>query len=72
MINRVTVIGGLGLLKGVGGTASTCWKAGNSFMPKSERAKFLKPMGNVGQITIMAGNVLDEAVLAKELHRLTR
>ena len=31
----------------------------------SERAKFLKPMGNVGQITIVAGNVLDEAVLAK-------
>jgi NADH dehydrogenase len=29
----------------------------------SERAKYLKPMGNVGQITLVAGNALDDAVL---------
>ena len=66
MINRVTVIGGSGF---VGRAAvEQLARAGKQVIVlcrNSERAKFLKPMGNVGQITIVAGNVLDEAVLTK-------
>ena len=66
MINRVTVIGGSGFVGRA--TVERLARAGKQVIVlcrNSERAKFLKPMGNVGQITIMAGNVLDEAVLAK-------
>ena len=66
MINRVTVIGGSGFLGRA--TVERLARAGKQVIVlcrNSERAKFLKPMGNVGQITIVAGNVLDEAVLAK-------
>lgn len=66
MINRVTVIGGSGFVGRA--TVERLARAGKQVIVlcrNSERAKFLKPMGNVGQITIVAGNVLDEAVLAK-------
>ena len=56
---------GLGLLEGRWWTASAAGKQVIVLCRNSERAKFLKPMGNVGQITIVAGNVLDEAVLTK-------
>ena len=66
MINRVTVIGGSGFVGRA--LVERLARAGKQVIVlcrNSERAKFLKPMGDVGQITIMAGNVLDEAVLAK-------
>ena len=66
MIDRVTVIGGSGFVGRA--TVERLARAGKQVIVlcrNSERAKFLKPMGNVGQITIVAGNVLDEAVLAK-------
>ena len=66
MIKRVTVIGGSGFVGRA--LVERLARAGKQVIVlcrNSERAKFLKPMGNVGQITIMAGNVLDEAVLAK-------
>ena len=66
MINRVTVIGGSGFVGRA--TVEQLARAGKQVIVlcrNSERAKFLKPMGSVGQITIVAGNVLDEAVLTK-------
>ena len=66
MINRVTVIGGSGFVGRA--LVERLARAGKQVIVlcrNSERAKFLRPMGNAGQITIMAGNVLDEAVLAK-------
>ena len=66
MINRVVVVGGSGFVGRA--TVELLARAGKQVIVlcrNSERAKFLKPMGNVGQITIVAGNVLDEAVLAK-------
>lgn len=66
MINTVTVIGGSGFVGRV--TVERLARAGKQVIVlcrNSEQAKFLKPMGNVGQITIVAGNVLDEAVLEK-------
>ena len=66
MISRVTVIGGSGFVGRA--TVERLARAGKQVIVlcrNSERAKFLKPMGNVGQITIVAGNALDQAVLAK-------
>ena len=66
MINIVTVIGGSGFVGRA--TVERLARAGKQVIVlcrNSDRAKFLKPMGSVGQITIIAGNVLDEAVLAK-------
>jgi NADH dehydrogenase len=66
MINTVTVIGGSGFVGRA--TVERLARSGKQVIVlcrNSERAKFLKPMGNVGQITIVAGNVLDEAVLEK-------
>ena len=68
MINRVTVIGGSGFIGRA--TVEKLARSGRQVIVlcrNSERAKFLKPMGDVGQITIVAGNVLDEAVLAKAI-----
>ena len=68
MINRVTVVGGSGFVGRA--TVEQLARAGKQVIVlcrNSERAKFLKPMGNVGQITIVAGNVLDENVLAKAI-----
>ena len=66
MINTVTVVGGSGFVGRA--TVERLARAGKQVIVlcrNSERAKFLKPMGNVGQITVVAGNVLDDAVLAK-------
>ncbi len=66
MVNTVTVIGGSGFVGRA--TVERLARAGKQVIVlcrNSERAKFLKPMGNVGQITVVAGNVLDEAILAK-------
>ena len=67
MIKRVTVIGGSGFVGRA--LVERLARAGKQVIVlcrNSDRAKFLKPMGNVGQITIIAGNVLDEAVLTKD------
>jgi NADH dehydrogenase len=64
MIKTVTVIGGSGFVGRA--TVERIARSGKQLIVlcrNSERAKFLKPMGNVGQITVVAGNVLDEAVL---------
>ena len=66
MINTVTVIGGSGFVGRA--TVEQLARAGKQVIVlcrNSDRAKFLKPMGNVGQITIVAGNVLDESVLTE-------
>ena len=66
MINTVTVIGGSGFVGRA--TVEKLARLGKQIIVlcrNSERAKFLKPMGNVGQITIVAGNVLDETLLKK-------
>jgi len=66
MINTVTVIGGSGFVGRA--TVERLARSGKQVIVlcrNSERAKFLKPMGNVGQINIVAGNVLDEAALEK-------
>jgi NADH dehydrogenase len=64
MINTVAVIGGSGFVGRA--TVERLARAGKQVIVlcrNSERAKYLKPMGNVGQITLVAGNALDEAVL---------
>ena len=69
MINTVAVIGGSGFVGRA--TIEKLAQAGNQIIVlcrNSDRAKYLKPMGRSGQITIVAGNALDnralEAVLA--------
>ena len=55
MINTATVIGGSGFVGRA--TVEQLARAGKQVIVlcrNSERAKFLKPMGNVGQITIVA------------------
>ena len=64
MINTVAVIGGSGFVGRA--TVERLARLGKQVIVlcrNSERAKYLKPMGNVGQITLVAGNALDEAVL---------
>ncbi|MFZ9135568.1 MAG: SDR family NAD(P)-dependent oxidoreductase, partial [Candidatus Puniceispirillaceae bacterium] len=64
MINTVAVIGGSGFVGRA--TVERLARAGKQIVVlcrNSERAKYLKPMGNVGQITLVAGNALDETVL---------
>ncbi|MDC1382591.1 complex I NDUFA9 subunit family protein [Candidatus Puniceispirillum sp.] len=64
MINTVTVIGGSGFVgRSVVARLASEGRRVIVLCRNSERAKYLKPMGNVGQITIVAGNVLDEEVL---------
>ena len=69
MIHTVAVIGGSGFVGRT--TIEKLAQAGNQIIVlcrNSDRAKYLKPMGRSGQITIVAGNALDnralEAVLA--------
>ena len=69
MINTVAVIGGSGFVGRA--TIEKLAQAGYQILVlcrNSDRAKYLKPMGRSGQITIVAGNALDdralEAVLA--------
>ena len=64
MSNTVAVIGGSGFVGRA--TVERLARAGKQVIVlcrNRERAKHLKPMGNVGQITLVAGNALDEAVL---------
>ena len=64
MINTVAVIGGSGFVGRA--TVERLARADKQVIVlcrNSERAKYLKPMGNVGQITLVGGNALDEAIL---------
>ena len=64
MIRTVTVIGGSGFVGRA--TIEKLARAGKQIIVlcrNSDRAKFLKPMGRVGQITIVAGDALDDAAL---------
>ena len=64
MINTVTVIGGSGFVgRAIVERLARAGKQVIVLCRNSERAKYLKPMGNVGQITLVAGNALDEAAL---------
>ena len=68
MINTVAVIGGSGFVGRA--TVERLARLGKRVIVlcrNSERAKFLKPMGDVGQITIIAGNVSDRAILEKAI-----
>ena len=64
MINTVAVIGGSGFLGRA--TVEQLARAGKRVIVlcrNAERAKYLKPMGDVGQITIIAGNAMDAQTL---------
>jgi len=64
MINTVAVIGGSGFVGRA--TVERLARAGKQIIVlcrNSERAKYLKPLGNVGQITLVAGNATDQTVL---------
>ncbi|MBL6595578.1 MAG: complex I NDUFA9 subunit family protein [Candidatus Puniceispirillum sp.] len=64
MINTVAVIGGSGFVGRA--TVERLARAGKQIIVlcrNSERAKYLKPLGNVGQITLLAGNATDQTVL---------
>lgn len=68
MIKTVAVIGGSGF---VGRAAiEKLAHAGKQIIVlcrNSDRAKFLKPIGRVGQITIVAGDAMDEAALEEAM-----
>ena len=64
MIHTVAVIGGSGFVGRA--TIEKLAQAGKQIIVlcrNSDRAKLLKPMGRTGQITIVAGNALDDAAL---------
>ncbi len=64
MIHTVAVIGGSGFVGRA--TIEKLAQAGKQVIVlcrNSDRAKFLKPMGRTGQITIVAGDALDDAAL---------
>ena len=64
MIHTVAVIGGSGFVGRV--TVEKLAQAGKQIIVlsrNSDRAKFLKPMGRVGQITLVAGDARDDAAL---------
>ena len=64
MNNTVTVIGGSGFVgRAIVARLANEGKRVIVLCRNGERAKYLKPMGNVGQITIVSGNVLDDKVL---------
>ena len=66
MINTVAVIGGSGFVGRV--VIEKMAQAGKQIIVlcrNSDRAKFLKPMGRIGQITIVAGDALDDAALSR-------
>ncbi len=68
MINTVAVIGGSGFVGRA--TVERLARIGKRVIVlcrNSERAKFLKPMGDVGQITILAGDVSDRAILERAI-----
>ena len=64
MIQTVAVIGGSGFVGRA--TVEKLAQAGKQIIVlcrNSDRAKFLKPMGRIGQITIVAGDALDDTAL---------
>ena len=66
MINTVAVIGGSGFVGRA--VIEKLARAGTQIIVlcrNSDRAKFLKPMGRIGQITIVAGNALDDGALSR-------
>ena len=66
MINTVAVIGGSGFVGRA--VIEKLAQAGTQIIVlcrNSDRAKFLKPMGRIGQITIVAGNALDDGALSR-------
>lgn len=68
MIHTVTVIGGSGFVGRA--TIEKLAQTGYQIIVlcrNSDRAKYLKPMGRSGQITIVAGNALDDRVLEEVL-----
>ena len=68
MIQTVAVIGGSGFVGRA--TVEKLAQAGKQIIVlcrNSDRAKFLKPMGRIGQITIVAGDALDDSALESVL-----
>lgn len=68
MIHTVAVIGGSGFVGRA--TIEKLAQAGKQIIVlcrNSDRAKFLKPMGRIGQITIVAGDALNDKVLESVL-----
>lgn len=66
MINTVTVLGGSGFVgRATVERLARLRKQIIVLCRNSERAKFLKTMGDVGQVTIFGGNVNDRAILEK-------
>jgi NADH dehydrogenase len=66
MINTVAVIGGSGFVgRAVIEKLAQAGKQIIVLCRNSDRAKFLKPMGRIGQITIVAGDALDDAALLR-------
>jgi len=66
MINTVVVIGGSGFVgRAVIEKLAQAGKQIIVLCRNSDRAKFLKPMGRIGQITIVAGDALDDAALSR-------
>ena len=66
MINTVTVIGGSGFVgRAVIEKLAQADKQIIVLCRNSDRAKFLKPMGRIGQIAIVAGDALDDAALSR-------
>jgi NADH dehydrogenase len=64
MINTVAVIGGSGFLgRAVIEKLARADKRIIALCRNSDHAKFLKPMGRVGQITILSGDALDDVAL---------
>lgn len=68
MIETVAVIGGSGFVgRAVIEKLAQAGKQIIVLCRNSDRAKFLKPLGRVGQITIIAGNAQDDEALEKVL-----
>jgi NADH dehydrogenase len=66
MINTVAVIGGSGFVgRAVIEKLAQAGKQIIVLCRNSDRAKFLKPIGRIGQITIVAGDALDDAALSR-------
>ena len=68
MIHTVAIIGGSGFVGRA--TVEKLAQAGKQIIVlcrNSDRAKFLKPMGQIGQITIVAGDALDDSALESVL-----
>lgn len=66
MVNTVAVIGGSGFVgRAVIEKLAQAGKQIIVLCRNSDRAKFLKPIGRIGQITIVAGDALDDVALSR-------